>query len=505
MLREMIRKTQRRVGAALVKWGWATPPRPRSILERESHASLREEADVPGGAASQDFGFRRLSSGTRDLSPVTQDRAQKASHYLWTSNPVAHRALKVIRNLIVAEGWTPQATAKDPQAKARVQKVLDTFWNDPVNNWDTRLPERILELLIFGEQPWRQFTRDLDGRVRLGLILPENIANVHADPDNAEQLTHLELKTPIEIRHPDGRIEKREFFEIIRRDENPHSPTYGKLVGEIFFWSINRLSGATRGLPMLLPVLDWIDMLEQLLYSETERAQLSKSFVYDVLLKGADENAIKDFIKRNRRPPKAGSIKVHNENEEWKVIAPSLQLKETIEYIRFLLLWIMGGLGIPEHYFSEANTVNKASAEEMSTPVFAEVRTLQKQIKDMFEVVLLYVVQEAVRCGRLAGLDADDLGVQMISRDPERKGYETAGTALDKLGAALANATMAEWISNQEAARCFRNGAGALGVQLDDDNDAALLAPAATGTPSAAVLQQIGKSGGGGGLGGQAA
>ena len=548
------------IGQQLVRWNLATIPegRTRTIIERETHRSIREASDVPGGAFDQDYGYRRLSASTRDMTPIVQDRAIKMSQYLWMSDPIAHRVLQVLRDLIVADGFTPQSLAKDPSNREACQEVLDKFWNDPVNQWDTRMPERVLELLMTGEQPWRAFVRRArerstcpechaagtivfgmptsdsgdvlssarckacgwqgkpselktdwvagDGRVRLGQILPENIANVLQNPTNAEQLTHIEVKTPVEVQHEDGRVEQRTFFEIMRVDERPGSPTAGEIVGEVFFWSINRLSGATRGLPELLPVCDWIDMLEQLLYSETERAQIFKSFVWDITLKGRDENGIKDWREQNSRPPKPGTVRAHNENEVWQAVTPNLNLKETIDYIKFLLVWIMGGVGIPEHYFAEANTVNKASAAEMDTPVFANIRTKQKQFKDQVEFMLLYVLQEAKRSGnvKLRDVPIEDMKVALQARDPEQKAETNAGQDLNTSGQALAQAEAANWITPEQAGRAFRARAIELGYKLDEDdsNTALLTTPGNVKKPPVSVLEPKGAGAGGAGAGG---
>ena len=497
-LRESI---TRAIGDTLVRWGMATPTPGRTIVQREYTHDLREAADIPVGGMMGDYGYRRLSAGERDLTPVTQDKMLKMAHYLWTTNPIAHRAMELMRDLILAEGFTPGAKTKNPRYKDRIQKVLDSFWNNPVNAWDTKLPERILELLLFGEQPWRAFVSYQEqpdgsvignGSVKLGLILPENILHVHANPLNGEELTHIELKRPIEVRMPNGTIEKREFFDIIRIDTRPGSKTYGELVGEVFFWSLNSMGGATRGISELFSVADWLDMLDQVIYSETERIQLIKNHVYDVTLEGHDQGAIDNWMAKNRKPPKAGSVRAHNEKETWSALVPDMKSADTVEYIKFLMMWCLGGLGIPEHFFCEGGNVNKASAGEMSAPVFARIRSKQKQIKDMIEFMLAYVVHQAVKCGRLADIPQEELGVELVTRDPERKGYETAGAALQGLGQALSNAELAGWVTNEEAAKCFRQGAGALGVQLDDDDNATVLADAGAKKPAASVLQGIG-------------
>ena len=516
-LRESVRQFGRSLGDTLVRWGVATPSPPppgRTLIEREYTHDLREAADVPIGGLASDYGFRRLSAGERDLSPVTQDKMLKMVHYLWTSNPIAHRSVEILRDLILAEGFSPSAKSKNPEYNERIQKVLDTFWNDPVNAWDMKLPERVLELILFGEQPWRAFVelqerKEIDefgneraytigrGRVRLGLILPENILHVHANPLNGEDLTHIELKTPIEVRMSDGSVEKREFFEIVRIDTRHDSPTYGQLIGEVFFFALNRMGGATRGISELYAAADWIDMLDNVIYSETERIQLIKNYVWDVTLKGKDEPAIRAWMQANRKPPKAGSIRAHNEGETWQALVPDMKSTDTVEYIKFLMGWCLGSMGIPEVYFFEGKNTNKASASEQTAPVFARVRSKQKQIKDMIEFMLAFVVFQAKKAGVLADIPNEEMGVQVVARDPERKGYETAGDALTKLGQALANAVMAGWVTDEEAATCFRAGAGALGVQLEDDNNSALLTEIPTQKkPSQAVLQDIGGSGG---------
>ena len=150
----------------------------RDFLEDVRKQALKE-AVVSG--RKEDEGWRSLTEDAkRDLTPLTQERMQEIAFHLYEINPVAHRILEMTKDFVVGEGIS--FSAEDPE----VEKVLTEFWNDPVNAWNLKQGQRILELGLYGEQLYPVAVNDEDGKVRMGYLDPSAVARVISDPENVE-------------------------------------------------------------------------------------------------------------------------------------------------------------------------------------------------------------------------------------------------------------------------------------------------------------------------------
>src|SRR3990172_1931646 len=143
-------------------------------------AAFREAAGTTIDADEDQW--RKLTGNSqRDLTPMTQWRMQKIAHYLWEQNLLGNRLIELPVAYLLAGGVT--LTAADPEN----QKALDRFWKDPINEIDLKLPKKVRELALFGEQCYPAFVNEHDGMVRIGYLDPALIETVVMDPDNPEQ------------------------------------------------------------------------------------------------------------------------------------------------------------------------------------------------------------------------------------------------------------------------------------------------------------------------------
>lgn len=451
----------------------------------ESRTRLRERTlDTPPGAYWD--GYRSLSWRQRDLSPVTHDMMISGVEWLYASSPIARRALEIQRDFVVSQGFKLTPTTTNPAWAERIQAVIDAHWNDPVNAWTERVGQRVIELAMFGEWTMHVSVRKRDGRVRLGMLVPEIVAKIEADPLNAEDLRTIVLKGKLQvgIDPATGKPVEAERLRIIRRVEDPRDDNFDTFEGEVFHLAINRLSTASRGLSDLLPIIDWLDLFHQLTHSEVDRAMMLKAFCWDVTYDNATPGEIEECIERNQAPPSPGSVNVHSAKETWTAISPDLKIADIMEMLRFLLLLCLGSIGIPEHFFVEANTVNKASAGEMSSPVFARIRERQNVVCSYIGRILEFVVEQAWKAGVLADVPRSELGVSVTTIDPDRKQFDTLAAAMSTMADFLGKGVQAGWVTNEEAALAFRDVCDLAGFELPEDLPETVAHPPAQQAPA---------------------
>ena len=407
--------------------------------------------------------FRGLGGtlAPRDLLPPMHARMQQVAYYLYLVNPLAHRIVEYTKNYVVGDGVT--VAADDPA----VQRLLDSFWQDPVNRMDLTLPEIIKELSIFGEQCWLAAVNPVNGRVRLGYLDPAEIEAVEwgeielaAGPEGN---TAVSVPVAVWRRPASGETQPRRF-RIVRLEEDPESATFGRLTGECFYFAINKARSASRGVSDLFAIGDYLDGYDKMLFGLIDRVGFANAFIWDVLLKGSTEEQIQEWLK-DQRPPRPGSVRAHNEQVEWKTIAPDLKAQDFNEAARTIKNMNLAGAGFPEHWFAEGGNVNRATALEMGEPTLRTLLERQGCVAFMLRQVLEFVLDQAIVAGTLAETASRRFQVQM----PEMsvRDLAKAAQALAQVGTTVVELRRAQLIDAETAQKLIASAAIQLGVEMD--------------------------------------
>lgn len=404
--------------------------------------------------------YRKLTGQKeRDLLPLTQLRQLQIAYFLWTQNPLGYRLINIIRDFVVGDGFT--FTAKDP----RVKEVLDEFWNDPVNDWENKQDIRVLELSLYGEQILPVFVEQTSGRVRVGYIDPLQLVEVRTDPDNVEIARSLVLAQRLDS-------PTRKELRVIHVDTNPESRTFGRRVGDVFYFTVNKVSNATRGRSDLCPLLDWIDGYDQFMFNQQDRALLLQSFIWDVTLEGQNESQIQDWIKKQGNIPRPGSLRAHNEKVKWQAVSPSLDASESTELAKLLRMQILGGLGMADWMMGDGGGISKSTAGEMAGVAIKTFERRQKTVRAALHTIFEFVIDQAILHGRLpaekSASNPDGINRGFTINAPRILERDTAQlvASLNTAANALAVAETNGWIDGDQAARGFAFMADQLGFNF---------------------------------------
>jgi hypothetical protein len=395
----------------------------------------------------EEEGWRSLSIYKRDLPAVTFERQLSVAFWLYRHNPIAKRIIEIIQDFVVGSGI--KFFAKED----RVQEVLENFWNDPYNGWALKQFQRVAELFLYGEQIYQVFVNEANGHVRLGYIDPQNVEKVILDPENAEQPIEIKLK------------EKEQKLRVIRRDDDPFSETYGRLIGDVFLFQVNKISGSSRGISELFTLADWLDAYDQFVFQSLERANFLSTFIWDITIEGATEEECRLKAQElQRSPPKPGSFRVHNENTRWTAVSPDLGGVNLEQYSKVLRAIIQAGSGIPEHWLGTGEYITRATAQAMGEPTFRRLQAKQRYVQSMFEFMFKFVLDQAVIAGTLPA----DLDFSFTLRMPEisKTDLRTATETMSRLVQALALAAEEGWISRKAATKIFEMSMAELGFEL---------------------------------------
>lgn len=430
---------------------------PQTVIDE---TPMREAAGVTIDSDEDDW--KPLSTnGKRDLSPVTQRRMQELAVFLWEGNLLANRLIELPVAYLLAEGV--QLVVGDDEAKG----WLKAFWRDPINKMDIRLPQISRELALFGEQCWPAFVNEMNGHVRIGSLDPALIETVVMDPDNSAQPIGI-------VTRRDKRGNSRRYRVIVNGDENVFSTRTQEIRttftdGNCFYFAINALTAGRRGRSDLLAATDWLDAYDQFLYGEMQRGNFMRAFIWDVTLKGATPEEVKQR-SREISPPAPGSTRVHNDQEEWDAVSPDLKAQDSDTFARMFRNHVMGGGTMPEHWFGGGGDVNRATAGEMGEPTFKMFSMRQALVKYMLEMVGTFVVHQRTLAlyGTLPG-DAEAADYEVSAEFPEMTARDTSSyaAALQQVAIACGVAIDRGLLSEATAVAIIAAIGARLGVTID--------------------------------------
>lgn len=439
----------------------------------------------------EDIGFQRITSPQmrRDLNPLMQQRMQALAYYLAATNPFAKRIREVITSYVVGRGFT--VACKD----ANVQAVVDKFWKDPVNRMNRTVRQFCDELTIYGELCIPAAVNPIDGSVRLGYcdpmdlqyiefgamsgsggkVVPDNWTGTGGDiptaPEGQDEIWDTGLSFPVAVilrRRWDQQQNTK--LDVVRKDEDPTSPNYGLLAGQCFYFAINKSRGASRGISELFCLADWLDVFDQMVFDFADRARMLNSYVWDVLMKGADQPTIdKTRDEMTKRPPRQGGVFVHNDQIELEAKSPDLKGADMEHSAKVVKNYGLAGAGLPPTFFAEGDTANRSTAEEMSGPTGKKFEDRQVDLAGAVTEIVEFVIDQAIVHGVLPeGVDRsfDVQTPEILMRDLQKAGT-TMGAVTNSLSVAQENG----WIRAETAARGFHAILESIGVSVDSKQE----------------------------------
>ena len=160
-------------------------------------------------------------------------------------------------------------------------------------------------------------------------------------------------------------------------------------------------------------------------------------------------------------------MRAHNEQVEWKTVAPDLKAQDFNEAARTIKNMNLAGAGFPEHWFAEGGNVNRASALEMGEPTLKMLLERQGFVAFMVRQVVEFVIDQAVAAGALPEsanrrftVEMPELSVRDLSK---------AAAALSQVATSAVELRRAQLIDTATAQKLVASAALQLGVEMDLD------------------------------------
>jgi hypothetical protein len=424
---------------------------------------------IPAVTRDEDAGFRRITARSdKELSPSSWQKQLSVANFLWLQNPMAYRILELTTDFVIGDGF--YFTAEDPE----VSKVLARHWDHQDNAWDFKQHERFLELTLFGVLCMRPFINEHNGLVRLSPMDPGWIDELLPDKDICGKVSKIKLKERMGKNSETLKVVELDDRQYVNDERGMQVPNEyaGHLSGDIFYFSINKLSFTHYGTSELFRQADWLDAFDQFVFSLLERIFFLNAHLYDITLKGAGADAVTQKVQElEASPPRPGGFRVHTDDEEWQALAPEMRAAEVEEIARVIKTLILGSSGIPLHWFSDPEGSNRATSENSHGPVFRKFKRKQSVFAGVIRMILQYQLDKSVESGYLTENKSDgskrDMSFEIVVPDISGKEVTQFITGLSQLVDTLATAIAESFIDRPDGARVFVSHLQELGVEVN--------------------------------------
>ncbi len=403
--------------------------------------------NLDAGTEFDDRLFASLDVGLKiDLLPEKIKIGQRLSLLLYRKNVRAFASIELIKDFVLGDGI--RFKANDPE----VQKILDDHWEE--NQWMDIIEERIRALAIFGEQLYPVFIEEKTGMVTVSSISPFFITQVIRDPENAEQLKAVKVSISSSASETEPDIKTFNLIEKPGDKEVPENPA--------FLFGVNRVSGATRGTPDLMPSLDWLEGLDNMVFSMLERASLSQNVVFDLEMQGLTEEKLRIEGKKFMSQLRSGETFAHNESVKLDIKVPKLAASDSETMVSIMLRQIQAGTRLAGLFFGDSADLTRSSASELSIPVAKAIQGRQNFIRRMLEKIFKFQITQSKKAGTLSK-NADE-GFEIEMARVFLRDTSVIATSLNSLSGTLESAVKNKWITNDQAAKFYRSGLEELGT-----------------------------------------
>lgn len=429
----------------------------------------------------EDASWTRLSGrGVKGLSLPARDRQLDMAFQLWLTNGLAKRVIEILNDYVCGDGFDFKVKSDvegfDENKLKWMNKVVDDFWK--VNKIRLFWEKKCTDLSVNGMLIQPTFVNEQNGSVKLGFIDPKNIDHVLFNPLNVEEVTGIKLKASA------LGVDKtfKAVTTLLDRDSLT-DPAYGLMQGECFYWAINNLTNQPEGVSDLLASLDWIDVLDQMIFNVLDNTRLQNIYVQKVILKNKNEEQLKQWEKDHPFPTKPSRF-VGNEDTEMELLSPKIQGSENAEIVRIIKNYALATFGYPEHWFADGGNTNLATATVQDAPVMKKMAKRQNYVSYILEQMATFALhmgylKKRQFPGISATLDREDVlnaMVEIIKPELMQRDLKSASEALKEISATLAQAVNAKFISDETAGTIFRSIVSVIGYTVDDKSELAKIA-----------------------------
>jgi len=392
----------------------------RSVSPGE--ARLRE-AITDVSRRIEDAGWVNLSTDPRDRGASSTDRLgtiDRCRLYRRRS-PLAKQAAKLVQHYVLGQGVTLRANDK-----TLVKRIVDEFWDDPVNRrtftGHSAMTEFVDNLFTDGDQFLVLFADEDAGTVQLGAIDAAQVVEIVTDPANWRIPLWYKVQRPkgtYNFRARGGSGYTTGAMETVwyrdwRNDRETGGPAQVEK-GLVYHVAINKQG--KFGEPELAAAIDWVKAHKQFMEDRATISRAAAAIAWKKKRKGGRTDvaqaaaALQSSLVSNtgsfetNPAPAAGSTVIENEGSTMEWVKTDTGGPGAHEDERMLRMMVGAGVGVANHYFGDEGNANLATATAMELPMLKMYEAWQKLLSDTIEDLIQFALEVAHAAGRIGERD----------------------------------------------------------------------------------------------------
>ncbi len=378
----------------------------------------------------------------RDLGLPKQQQMIDRGFNIYRTNPLLRGIVRNTVNFIIGEGLSVDAKNE------KVKELLDEF--RAKNHIAEIEQDMCCDQILTGELCVIAPVNEIDASVTVGFVDAKEIKEILVNPMNYNEAQFVVLVPAMTGQ------QERKLRIIHEEDVNGQR----RLVGDCFFWTVNKSLTGTRGISDFYASFDWCEGLEDLEFSALERAMIQLRYAEVWAYPGTDPQTLQRMATPGdalyQPVPKSGTrilTSAQTARDGVSFISPELGAAELVPTVEMFREMILAGTGIPKHWLGSGVDVNRASAMQMDTPAQRWLQGRQKKFIDQMRQMYQFVIdQQLLLTEKLSGLSDEELEFEVTAPEVATKDeMERSQTLVNKINA-LAAAHMGRGISDLQFA-----------------------------------------------------
>ena len=387
-------------------------------------------------------------------------------------SPLAKQAFNLLKNYVLGQGVTIR-----PNNKATVAKVVDDFWDDPVNRATFTSYDAMVQSLDFlytdGDLFLVLFPDRESGTVQLSWMDAWRVQDIITDPDNWRVPLWYKVKastTKFDFKsgsyNPTDGSEEFVYYRDYRNDpdsseyiENSsgNRPSDKLIIKDAFIFHVAINKRGKFGESELAAAADWLkahkDFMEDRATLSRAAAQIAwrkkrKGPASDVAnqVSRLQSSLVQNLSRWETNPANAsGSTLIENDGSTMEWVKTDTGSGNALNDERLIRMMVGSALGVMNHYFGDEAQANLATATAMELPMLKMYEGWQKLLGDTVKTLIRYVLTIANEAGRIGPEDK----ATKYKRDKKESPFSTPtlGSLQEAFAASLTNEERDWWIN----------------------------------------------------------
>lgn len=370
--------------------------------------------------ALEDEGWYRLSGESEnEFSRAGLTTICNLARLYWLKNPLVRRMVAVMAFYVFGQGV--QIRANDAEINAVVQEFLDDSKNKVELTAHQAMMIKERELTLFANLFFVFFRNQSSGAVRVRTIPMGEVEDVLCNPEDAKEPWFY--KRTWSQRSLDGGVQNmtRLYPDWQYRPKAKAQNIVGIAVAwdtPVYHVKVNCLSDMRFGVSEVYSALDWAKAYKAFLEDWATLVRAYARFAWQLTTKGGKTGiaaakaklatTIGSDSSETNPPPVAGSTFISGSPDVNLQPIRTAGATTSAEDGRRILLMVAAGAGLPESFFGDVSVGTLATAKSLDRPTELMMRDRQMLWTDVFKSIFGYVVESAVRAGKIRGEIVDE-------------------------------------------------------------------------------------------------